>query len=551
MSFDDEPKEILEFNTHQHHSRVNPLKVHHHHHEYQHVNKEEVLEGFVWTHGYIYASTLATPGADLDALLSPKSLQGGEKDSQPSFSVPTTSKSPETSSISREPAAAKDVSERSISSIALSLHFGDTSSTPSSGSSEYDNSDYSTESEMLDLCSFDMAPEVAGPLLQFPIDIYRQMRLSGNHQSNLVLSPWLVTYMLVIIHQGARGETADKIARILRASYCTWRKGELLERFMRWTHDLPAGTLGPRQSSAGLRLTHYACLYHAESIILTDEYLAAMGKLGVHCHRKDFACSAEQCRLSMDAFARAMTSYTITAPGQAIREVDVNRETQLVFVGLIRQEARWWRRFEKASDGLFYETREKTSMVPMMSQTAPFPVCDSLELGASLVELPFESPHQSLVILLPYDVDGLARVEEKMSASKILHCLGKLKERGDAVVTLPRFSVKCVTDMKQLLCSMGEGDVFTEGADLSGLCRAPRNVAVSSARQFVVFQAGRNGPASAPDEQSSFTCESTTATLDRPLRRLTVDRPFLFLVVGREPDIIFLLGSVRTISSRK
>ncbi|KAL3202841.1 hypothetical protein MRX96_001208 [Rhipicephalus microplus] len=163
----------------------------------------------------------------------------------------------------------------------------------------------------LDLCTFDMAPEISGPLLQFPIDLYRQMRLHGN-QSNLLISPWLATFLLVMVHQGARGDTATKITRLLHASYCPWRKGELLERFLRWTRDLPAGTLGPRQGRSGLRLTRYACLYYDETVKLTDEYVAAMGKAGVNCHRKDFACSAEQCRLSMDAFARAMSSYTIS-----------------------------------------------------------------------------------------------------------------------------------------------------------------------------------------------------------------------------------------------
>ncbi|XP_054926545.1 ipis-1-like [Dermacentor andersoni] len=392
-----------------------------------------------------------------------------------------------------------------------------------------------------------MAPETAGPLLQFPIDLYRQMRLSGN-QGNLVLSPWLVACILVMVHQGARGDTASKITRLLHASYRTWRKGELLERFVRWTGDL---RLGPRQSSGGLRLTRYACLYHAESIELTDEYAAGMGKLGVHCHRKDFAFSAEQCRRSMDAFARAMTSYTVAAPGQALRQEDVNKQAQLVLVGLIRQEVRWWRRFDRASEGVFYEARDRTCTIAMMTQTAPFPVGDSSELGVSLAELPFESPHQSLIILLPYDVEGLASVEEKMSASKILHCLGMLKEQGDTVVTLPKFTIKCVIDLKQLLCSMGEGDVFSEGADFSGLCKVShKDVVVSSAKQFVFFKAGCSGPVPDPDEQST-TGESTAAVSDRPPRKFTVDRPFLFLVVGRDPDIIFLIGSVKGISSNK
>lgn len=35
---------------------------------------------------------------------------------------------------------------------------------------------------------------MAGPLLQFPLDLYRRMRQRGG---NVVVSPWYLAYMLV------------------------------------------------------------------------------------------------------------------------------------------------------------------------------------------------------------------------------------------------------------------------------------------------------------------------------------------------------------------
>ncbi|XP_077484717.1 ipis-1-like [Amblyomma americanum] len=393
-----------------------------------------------------------------------------------------------------------------------------------------------------------MAPEMAGPLLQLPVDLYRQMRLSSN-QGNLVLSPWLVACTLAMVHYAARGETAAKLARLLHASYWNCHKGALLERLARWSRDLPCSNSisSPRYVRDGLRLTAYACLYHAENIKLTDEYAAAMDKLSVHGHRKDFAFSAEQCRLSMDAFVRASTSYSIAEPGQALACQDVNVDSKLVFVSLLRQEVRWWRRFDRAPWGTFHETRDRSSTVAMMTQTAPYPVAECAELGASLVELPFECPFQSLIILLPNDVDGLANIEETLSAPKILHYLGTLREQGDVQVTLPRFSVACVTDLKRLLVAMGEGDAFSETADLTSLCEgAHTDVALSSAKHFASFEVGRMGPP-APLMGESGLADSTTALCDQEPRKVLVDRPFLFFVVNREPDMVFLLGSVTRI----
>ncbi|KAH9362325.1 hypothetical protein HPB48_017977 [Haemaphysalis longicornis] len=395
-----------------------------------------------------------------------------------------------------------------------------------------------------------MAPEMAGPLLQFPIDLYRQMRATSDETVNLLLSPWLVACTLLMVHHGARGTTATEIARLLHVCYWDRRDGvSVLERLTRYARELPCNSWWPRQPRReGLRLTTYVCLYHAEQIKLTEDYLRAVKTLKVQIHRKDFARSAEQCRVSMDALVRAMTSYSLTLPGEALSQEEVNRDSKLVFTSLLRQEARWWRRFEEAPCGVFYETRDRFTTVPMMTQAAPYPCAECPELRASLVELPFECPRQSLVLVLPYEVEGLASVEQNLSASRILRALGCLRDQGELELTLPKFTVTSVTNLKRLLPAMTSGDEALSGNEnFSGLCEEPGVVVkVSGAVHYAFFRAGRSGPSPPAEEMATIGDTSITPT-EQELRKVTVDRPFMFLVVNREPDMVFLMGSVRRV----
>lgn len=385
---------------------------------------------------------------------------------------------------------------------------------------------------------------MAGPLLQFPIDLYRQMRAASDETVNLLLSPWLVACTLLMVYHGARGTTATEIARLLHVSYWDRRDGiSVLERLTRYARELPCNSWWPRQPRReGLRLTTYVCLYHAEQVKLTEEYASAVRTLKVQIHRKDFARNAEQCRVSMDALVRAMTSYSLALPGEALSQEDVNRDSMLVFTSLLRQEARWWRRFDQGPSGVFYETRDRFTTVPMMIQTAPYPSAECPELNANLLELPFECPRQSLILVLPYEVDGLTSVEENLSASRILRGLGRLRDRGDLELTLPKFTVSCVTNLKRLLPTITAGD-----ENFSGLCEdLDVGVKVSGALHYAFFQAGRSGPSPSMEEMATLGDTSMTRT-EQEMRRVTVDRPFMFLVVNRDPDMVFLMGSVRRV----
>ncbi|XP_075721545.1 serpin B3-like [Rhipicephalus microplus] len=196
----------------------------------------------------------------------------------------------------------------------------------------------------------------------------------------------------------------------------------------------------------------------------------------------------------------------------------------------------------------------------------------------------------SLVILLPLRLDGLAALEKRVTAARLLHCVARLEERHNMTVYLPRLKLKSVTDLGPVLKDMGLGVLFTDEANLRYLSKA-EGAHLSGARHVAVLHANRKGavdsdndaspppigrdvvrgtvtPPSAsagcptsttpegalsPSSPSSPTADSssgmnTSHVLDDPSRsasQFVVDRPFMLLMLKRRPDVVLLLGTVK------
>ncbi|KAH9375190.1 hypothetical protein HPB48_009414 [Haemaphysalis longicornis] len=180
--------------------------------------------------------------------------------------------------------------------------------------------------------------------------------------------------------------------------------------------------------------------------------------------RRDFSQSAEQCRLTMDALVRSLTSF-LFKPGQEVfPRGSVDENSLLVFLSSIRLEGTWRYSF-RLVNGDFHETSEATVSVGMMRQRGTFRMYESTELEVTVLEVPYKNRDVSLVILLPARVDGLTSLEKRVTASKLLHCVSRLEERPKVTVCLPLLRLRQVTDLSPVLIAMGLGSLFTEGAN--------------------------------------------------------------------------------------
>nr|XP_037290080.1 serpin B8-like [Rhipicephalus microplus] len=389
--------------------------------------------------------------------------------------------------------------------------------------------------------TFNIEPEMTGPLLQFPLDLYRRMRQEGG---NVVVSPWYLACMLVTMYHGSGGDTRSQIARLLH----TDDDGQIVARF-----DSHASRLfcrdfhKPRHTHSGLNVTSYAGLYHDARVNLSAEFKEPLSNLDIHFHVQDFAESPEQSRLTLDGFLRALTGFCFERDIFSGDSMDL--DTVVILASVFCFGSRWFAAGgAQRSKGKFrpeYAGDDRGGEdVPTLSLTGNFRHARFHKgdpFSGIVVDLPYQDPRRSLVMFVPAPNSSLVELEKALTAATILTCLGRLEHRGLVTVTMPKMKVKCVTDLKRYLQPMGVTDAFNDTADFVNMARIV-GLRLSAAKHLAVFRAGHKGP-KVPSTQAKFVEKARSASGGKNLLKITVDRPFMFVVLVRDPDTVLLLGS--------
>ncbi|KAH6925265.1 hypothetical protein HPB50_003162 [Hyalomma asiaticum] len=409
--------------------------------------------------------------------------------------------------------------------------------------SEQDTTEMGTDTERLQRLLFRLPPDLAGCLLQFSIDIQHKLRESG-HEGNVLLSPFFVASSLVMLLRGASGNTHAQVAKAL---HMEWDPSGTADRFEQIASELFREFERARMRCMGLRLTCFMALFFDESILVHKDYYRLQDTMCYFMDRRDFRNNSGQCRLGMDALARAISSFSVPRE-QVFPPGSVGPDTLLVLLTSLRLEGRWKKRFS-VSKGVFHRMpgeMSSSTRVPTMRCTAPFRTADCAELEATLVEVPYENPHNCMVILLPTGPGGLASLEEKLSAPwpppyarpglKPFWVLGRL-ERGRP----PK--AREVTDLTRFLPSLGVREVFTAEAQLDYLTPATdKGIHVSSVRHVATVHVSQTGARPAAPQSGLPPPEPAV------VRKVAVDRPFMFLVLNKKPDLVLFLGSITAVT---
>ncbi|KAH7973026.1 hypothetical protein HPB52_020634 [Rhipicephalus sanguineus] len=319
-----------------------------------------------------------------------------------------------------------------------------------------------------------------------------------------------------------------------------WDTSGTADRFEQMASDLFREFERAKMRRMGLRITCLMAMFFDESIPVHKDYYRLQDTMCYFMDRRDFRNSSGQNRLTMDALARAISSFSVPRE-HVFPPGSVGPDTLLVLLTSLRLEGRWKKRFA-VSKGIFHRMPgEMTSetRVPTMRCTAPFRTAECAELEATLVEVPYENPHNCLVILLPTGPGGLASLEEKFSAPLVLRSIDRLRDTGEVELSLP----KQVTDLTQFLPSLGVREAFTAEAQLDRLTPATdKGVQVSSVRHVATVHVSQAGARPAVPQTGLSAPGPAVA------RKIAVDRPFMFLVLNKKPDLVLLLGSVTTIA---
>lgn len=356
---------------------------------------------------------------------------------------------------------------------------------------------------------------------QFTLDLYARFR---TQPGNLIFSGFNVSTALAMAHAGARGQTASQMAKVLHFPQDRTNLDRDLGKLLKTLRSRPKVTLELANALWGQKgypfrkdlLDRLRTSYHAP------------------LNQVDFANNPGDAQ-------RRMKSWVARHTGNQIRDfnIPVDNLTRFTITSAIYFKGSWMTRFEKGStrDEDFTIAPGKTVKVPMMHcREGLFAVAHTDDCTA--VALPYVGNDLAMVVLLPNDPDGLARLETSLTVEGLSKTLSALKPAyGEGA--MPRFTIRRSFSLSKELAAMGMSDAFDpERADFSGIAGRDQPLSLQFVEHEAFIVVDETGTKAAAVTGVGFCAASTVSQAFR------IDRPFLYLIGDMKTGTILFMGRI-------
>jgi serpin B len=380
----------------------------------------------------------------------------------------------------------------------------------------------------------DNAKPAASATNEFGLDLYA--RVAAHDKGNLFLSPYSIETALAMTSAGARGPTAQQMARVLHLD----PPDKAHDAFAALTKDLTPGNNPDELRTFELVVAN--ALWAQQGFDLNPTFVDLV-KTRYHAGLEpvDFAASdasREAARKTINAWVERQTQDKIK---DLIARGVLNEQTRLVLTNAIYFKSKWMSQFDKSAtkDEAFHLDAGSNALdVPMMHKTHEFQYADDAD--AQVVQLPYMLNRLSMLVVLPRKADGLATVEKSLAMKNVDGWINSMASR-QVELTLPRFKFTSRFGLGKTLAEMGMADAFKPGADFSGISTAER-LFISDVIHQAYMDVNEEGTEAAAATAAAFAASAVRRPPEKAVFK--ADHPFLFLIRDNASGAILFMGRV-------
>jgi serpin B len=366
--------------------------------------------------------------------------------------------------------------------------------------------------------------DVTAGLNRFALASYRELsRASGN----LIFSPLNIATALSLALAGARGETAEEMARVLHEGTAENGYNAALAGLL--------ARLAKDGNSTGNQLLTANNIWVQKGLPVRPEFRQTIeGIFRTPFTPLDFATGADDARLRINRWTAEQTHEHIPhlfGPGV------LTPATRMVLTSAIYFNGNWESPFKPASThtDAFALPAGGSVQTPFMNQTGVFGYRE--EAALAILEMRYKGTPLAFDILLPKDRDGLAGVERSLTPENLTTWLQL--EGHQVQVSLPKFRSESDLSLRNALSGMGMARAFNGTADFSGI-DGRRDLRLDKVVHKAFVDVSETGTEAAAATGASV---ALIATLRRPQPIVfRADHPFLFFIRDTHSGAILFAG---------
>ncbi len=365
----------------------------------------------------------------------------------------------------------------------------------------------------------------------FALNLYSELKTTGG---NLFFSPYSLSMALAMTYGGARGQTAEQMARVLQ--FPTLPNNKLHAAF---------GALKARmdsiQKGGTVQLNIANALWPQKGYPFLNKYLNLLkSQYGGSVTPLDYKENKEAACQAINHWVEEQTQHKIT---DLIQPGSLNSLTRLVLANAIYFKGQWATPFNPNATvkDTFHQTVIKDVPCQMMKKQETFAYTETPDL--QIVELPYAGKELSMVILLPRTVDGIGTLENSLSAKKLTEWFGSLKKKT-VMVHLPKFLQTSTFNLAEILEKMGMTLAFDNKADFSGMNGHTNDLFIGVVRHKAYVDINEKGTEAAAATAITMRMSARLGEREVPIPVFRADHPFIFLIVDKNTSSILFMGRV-------
>lgn len=347
--------------------------------------------------------------------------------------------------------------------------------------------------------------------IEFALEFFKKTNQTVDYDENVVLSPYSAAVALSMLEEGAEGETKAEFDDVLGG--CLYAAEDL-------------------GSNDVLTVKSANSLWISDNFSIRNRYVSLL--------QKDYDAFVTVQNFADPATVKEINNWcsenTAGKIGHILDELSPN--DVMVLINALYFNAPWEKAFdENVTENAVFHGVVEDKEVPMMYSKATFEYAEYQ--GCQLIRLPYEGGRYSMVVVLPPYGWGIDQVLPYVNSTVYKGAMGMLSKQ-EVAFRMPKYRLETSFILDKALQRMGIETAYSPAADFKGIS-VSGPLSLGTVKQKCYIDVTEKGTEAAAVTSAQVRL---TAVSPNTLKRMTVDRPFLFFISDSQTDNILFVGKV-------